>query len=56
MEPKDYLVIRIEGDYGILCECTDGEGETFPVAMALLPDGVEEGSRVHCECLEYSLL
>ncbi len=56
MEPKDYLVIRIEGDYGILCECTDGDGETFPVAMALLPEGVEEGSRVHCECLEYSLL
>lgn len=55
MEPKDYLLIRIEGDYGIL-RPLDNEGEVFPVAMALLPAGVDEGCRLRYECLEYSLL
>ncbi len=54
MEPKDYTVVRIEGEYAILRDVTDGE-ELF-IAMALLPLGVDIGSRLHYEMLEYTLV
>lgn len=54
MEPKDYVVSRIEGEYAILRDISDGE-ELF-IAMALLPPGVDVGSRLHYEMLEYTLI
>ena len=54
MEPKDYTVARIEGEYAILREAVSGE-ELF-IAMALLPLGTDVGSRLHYEMLEYTLL
>ena len=54
MEPKDYTVIRIEGEYAILRDAESGV-ELF-IAMALLPSGTDLGSRLHYEMLEYTLL
>ena len=54
MEPKDYVVSRIEGEYAILRDIACGE-ELF-IAMALLPTGVDVGSRLHYEMLEYTLI
>lgn len=53
MEPKDYTVIKIEGEYATL---KDDSGEELFIAMALLPMGTDVGSRLHYEMLEYTLL
>ena len=54
MEPKDYVVKKIEGEYATLADLQTGE-ELF-IAMALLPVGVDLGSRLHYELLEYTLM
>ena len=54
MEPKDYIVDRIEGEYAYLKDVKTGE-ELF-IALALLPMGTDEGSRLHYEELEFTLL
>lgn len=54
MEPKDYVVARIEGEYAILKDATSNE-ELF-IALALLPLGVDIGTRLHYEMLEYTII
>ncbi len=54
MQPKEYAVIRIEGEYAILKNEEDG-GELF-IALALLPFGTDLGTRLHYENFEYSIL
>ena len=41
MEPKDYTVVKIEGEYAYLRADGDGEGDDLFIAMALLPPGVD---------------
>ena len=53
MEPKDYIVKRIEGEYAILSDVETG-GELF-IAMALLPVGADIGVKLHYEMFEYSI-
>ncbi|MBR6102721.1 MAG: hypothetical protein IKP95_09850 [Ruminococcus sp.] len=53
MEPKDYKVVRIDGDYAHLCD--KSTGEEILVAMALLPDETDEGMILHWEDLCYSV-
>ena len=54
MEPKDYTVVKIEGEYAILKD--DQTGEELFIAMALLPLGIDIGTRLHYEMLEYSII
>ena len=54
MEPKDYLVAKIEGEYATLRDISSGE-ELF-IAMALLPEGVDIGTKLHFEMLEYKVV
>ena len=54
MEPKDYIVCKIEGEYATLKDVVSEE-ELF-IAMALLPMGTDVGSKLHYEMLEYTLL
>lgn len=54
MEPKDYIVDRIDGEYAYLKNLESGE-ELF-IALALLPMGTDTGSRLHYEMLEYTLI
>ncbi len=53
MDPKDYTVVRIEGEYAILRD--DISGEELFIAMALLPPSVDIGTRLHYEMLEYTV-
>ena len=47
MEPHDYIVTDIQGDYAILTQ-TDAEStEPFTVALALLPPGTDTGTKLH---------
>ena len=57
MGPYEYVVESIEGDYAYLRR-TDLEelGEPMMIAMALLPDGVDVGTRLHWENLVYTVL
>ena len=56
MEPKDYTVVKIEGEYAYLREDgTAGENDIF-IALALLPQGVDVGCRLHYEMFEYSII
>ncbi|MDD6045718.1 MAG: chorismate--pyruvate lyase [Clostridia bacterium] len=56
MEPKEYILARIDGDYAYL-KRTDvpSEDELF-IARALLPPDADEGSRLRYEMLEYTLI
>jgi len=54
MEPKDYILDRIDGEYAYLKDIENGN-EIF-IALALLPMGADVGSRIHYEMLEYTLV
>ncbi len=56
MEPKDYIVEKIEGEYAYLRDVADPSAEPVFIAMALLPLGVDVGSRLHYEMLTYTLM
>ncbi len=54
MEPKDYIVKEIRGEYAILDDRENGE-ELF-IAMALLPMGVDIGTNLHYEMMTYEII
>ena len=54
MEPKDYIVTRIEGEYAYIKDVVTND-EVF-IALALLPMGADIGSKLHYEMLEYTLI
>ena len=54
MEPKDYTVVKIEGEYAYLR--ADGEENEVFIALALLPMGVDIGTRLHFEMFEYTVI
>jgi len=54
MEPKDYIVAKIEGEYATLRDLASGD-ELF-IAMALLPEGVDIGTKLHYEMLAYEIV
>lgn len=58
MEPKQYVVTRIDGDYAYLkrIDAAGGSEDELFIARALLPEGAGEGSRLSYELLEYTLL
>ena len=56
MEPKDYVVTKIDGEYAYLREIGGASDVELFIALALLPSGTDIGSRLHYEMLEYTLL
>lgn len=54
MEPKDYTVSKIEGEYAYLKDEESGN-EVF-IALALLPPGCDIGTRLHYEMFEYTII
>jgi len=56
MEPKNYTVTRIEGEYAYLMDESGAVAEELFIALALLPAGTDTGSRLHYEFPEYTLL
>ena len=57
MEPKDYTLVRIEGEYAYLREIneTDPEKDIY-IALALLPAGADVGDKLHYEMFAYTLM
>lgn len=53
MQPKDYIVKRIEGEYCYLENMESGE-EVF-IALALLPVNIDVGTKIHEEMFQYSI-
>ena len=56
MEPKDYTVIKIEGEYAYLQPDGAPANEALFIAMALLPAEVDVGTRLHYEMLSYTVI
>jgi hypothetical protein len=56
MEPKDYTVVKIEGEYAYLRDDEGVEEEDLFIAMALLPPGVDVGTRLHYEMLSFTII
>ena len=55
METKYYIVARIDGDYAWL-KRTDAEEETLFIARALLPEAIDEGTKLKYEMLQYEII
>ena len=55
METIFYIVDSIDGDYANLRREDDTQAERKLVARALLPEGIQENSRLKYELLEYSI-
>lgn len=53
MEPKDYIVSKIEGEYAYL---RDSHGEEVFIALALLPPGTDIGIKLHSELFTYTIV
>ena len=56
MDPRDYEIIRIDGDYAVLKRTDVQDDQTMLLAMALLPFGSDVGTRLHWENLEYTIV
>ena len=54
MEAKYYTITKIEGEYAYIQE-DNTENELF-IAMALLPEGVDIGTKLKYEMLEYEII
>ena len=57
MGPYEYIVETIAGDYATLLR-TDlpAPGEPMPIAVALLPEGTDIGTRLHWENFAYPIV
>ena len=53
MEPKNYTVTVIEGEYAYL---EDEEKNKLFIALALLPAGTDIGTRLHYKMFEYTII
>lgn len=53
MEPKIYIVNRIEGEYAYLL---DADGEELFIAMALLPLGCDVATVLKLENFEFEIM
>ena len=56
MEPKNYTVVKIEGEYAYLRADGSGAEDDLFLAMALLPPGIDVGTKLHYEMLCYTVI
>jgi hypothetical protein len=57
MEPKDYTLVKIEGEYAYLREINESNPEKdIYIALALLPAGADVGDKLHYEMFTYTLV
>lgn len=57
MGPYEYIVESLTGDYAYLKRTdTQEQDEPMMIAIALLPDGIDVGTRLRWENLEYTVL
>lgn len=53
MEPRNYIVAKIEGEYATLID--EDNNEIF-IALALLPEGTDINTKLHFENFEYEII
>ena len=56
MTPRDYTVVKIEGEYAYLREIGSSSDDDLFIALALLPIGTDIGTKLHYEMLEYTII
>lgn len=56
MGPYEYVVARIDGDYAVLRRTDNDTHDEILVARALLPEEVDEGSKLLYETFQYTLI
>ena len=56
MEPKDYTVVKIEGEYAYLRLMNGTQTADLFIALALLPQGVDVCTKLHWEMFEYTII
>ena len=56
MEPKDYVISKIEGEYAYLHDLSEVCEEDLFVALALLPPDVDVGTKLHAEMFTYEVI
>ncbi len=57
MTPKDYVVVKIEGEYAYLRELNASQfDDDIFIALYLLPMGTDIGTKLHYEMLEYTII
>lgn len=56
MNRFEYIVAEIDGDYAHLKRTDEESDELKPVARALLPQEITEGTRLLYEWLTYSII
>lgn len=56
MGPYEYVVARIDGDYAVLRRTDNDTHDEILVARALLPEGIDEGSKLLYEAFQYALI
>ena len=56
MEPKDYTVVKIEGEYAYLRPDGGTAADDVFIALALLPPETDIGIRLHCELFSYTVI
>ncbi len=54
METKFYILTKIDGEYAIITD--EASGEELFIAMALLPLGVDIGTRLKYEDLTFEII
>lgn len=56
MKAFDYVVVNVEGDYANLRRLDEEGDELKLIARALLPDSIAEGTKLHYEYMEYTIV
>ena len=56
LDAVDYVVVEMDGDYGMLRRLDCPQEPLKPVARALLPDGATEGTKLRYQLMEYEIL
>ena len=56
MEPKDYTVVKIEGEYAYLRPDGGTAEDDIFIALALLPLETDVGVRLHYETFTYTVI
>ena len=56
LEPKQYIIKKLDGDYAVLVRTDIEDDDTFLIARALLPMEIDEGTKLLWENLEYSII
>ena len=56
LDPVNYTVVRIDGDYAYLQKEDDPGAAPAQVALARLPEGIADGARVQRILTDYELL